>query len=63
MEKKKSIQDSAKKQFQHVKAEFIAKEQKAENFIKEHPIKAVGIAAGIGLAVGATAMTLARCRE
>jgi len=51
--------DNAKKNLEIAKKNLAETERKAEQYVKDEPVKAVAIAAGVGAAIGALAMYLA----
>jgi len=52
--------EKAKMQLKMARDRAVAREQQLESYVQEHPFRAMSIAAGIGFAVGATAMSLRR---
>jgi ElaB/YqjD/DUF883 family membrane-anchored ribosome-binding protein len=55
--------DDAKKALEDAKQHLKDTEKKVEKYIKNEPVKAVAIAAGVGAIIGAAAMYLAKRKQ
>ena len=53
MAKEKNFQERTTAHLMRARDQLMEKEHQAEDYIRAHPMKSIGIAAGVGFAVGA----------
>jgi len=60
---KKTLQERAKAELKKAKTKFMEQEKKVKEYTKENPEKALAIATGIGVALGAATVAMIRRRK